>query len=199
MKITYFPDNNMDLGYIPVFFDIETNGKSAYDSVITCYAFKVYREKPIVKSGENEKELIEGLLGQFQMIKDRHPNCVFTGYFTSGFDMKFIVSRSLYHGIVPKILRYIKHIDMYYVVMNMFSYRQSAKKIAKKFGIEHDDVYSGKDMIVMYNAKRFDKIEEHCRKDVELLEKIYDKVKPLFDYVYWTRYGDSQENKIIEL
>ena len=103
------------------------------------------------------------------------------------FDLRFIETHARAAGIadednIPQAMfrRYSKwpHHDVMQVACGWDkTKRKSQAYLCHCHGIPHDDTVTGADVFELYRAGEYDKIEAHCKADVESLEKLYYAMK----------------------
>ena len=150
--------------------DIETSGLNAMENVISCICIK---NKEVITSfcGEDEKKILRNF---WNAIPDSEE---LVGFNISGFDIPFIIRRSLINGI--KIKKIGKITDLRLFVNGFFySYNKYEKGTLDDWCSVLNcppKVENGLKMVEYYNSKEFDKIQEHCVYDIEVTEKLYNK------------------------
>jgi len=109
------------------------------------------------------------------------------GCHNTGFDLPFIRSRCLYHGIDFPMFGDIKHLDVYYMVKSKLCIsRKSLENACRLIGVKGKTHLDGKYWIkaLTGDKKALGYILNHNEKDVEILEKLYNR---LIDYVKGTK------------
>jgi DNA polymerase elongation subunit (family B) len=136
-----------------------------------------FNDESIFFEGE-EKEILNNFWG---FIKDK--NFVIITHNGYGFDIPFIIVRSVINDI--KITRSINlnhwnmlnsnHIDtMLIFSQNVFT-NSALKILAKLNNIDFEsDNLDGRDIERFYKENKFDLIKEKCKKDIEILEKLFN-------------------------
>lgn len=110
-------------------------------------------------------------------LKQQHRTLV--GYNVKGFDLRFLVQRSRYLGVPHPQLDFGKYsrkgIEDLYLLLTFGdgTYDQGAMRrtlhaFCRRFGLPIDDGISGKDIPALVAAGEWEKVESHCRSDVEL-------------------------------
>lgn len=134
----------------------------------------------------NELKLLTGeekdILNEFwKLVKENNFTIVtHNGY---SFDVPFIIVRSIINNIeIPVIINTnpwamlkSNHIDtMLIFSQNVFT-NSGLKVLAKLNNIEfNDDNVMGKDIERLYKEGKFDLVKEHCKSDIEVLEKLFN-------------------------
>lgn len=110
-------------------------------------------------------------------LKQQHRTLV--GFNIKGFDLRFLVQRSRYLGVSHPQLDFGKYsrkgIEDLYLLLTFGdgTYDQGAMRrtlhaFCRRFGLPVDDGISGKDIPALVAAGEWEKVESHCRSDVEL-------------------------------
>ena len=130
---------------------------------------------------EFDKRIVQSLVTQMKKYN------VLIGYYSTKFDIPFIRTRAMKFGILFPEFQEVWHWDLYYAVRNKMKLSRNSLDSATHFlGIE------GKthlDYGVWLRGKYGDpaalaEILEHNKYDVEITEKLFDK---LFPYAQWTK------------
>jgi DNA polymerase elongation subunit (family B) len=164
-------------------FDIETAlGFNADTGFMLCYQLKEYHVNKFY-TGVITKEDIDSFKFDKnvckQLIKDMKHFDILIGYYTTKFDFPYSRTRCLKHGLAYPSYGYIKNVDVYYIVKFKLKLDHNTLDSAcRLFGIK------GKNHIdfaiwqkAMYGHKEsLTYVVDHCKKDVAILEKLYDKV-----------------------
>jgi len=165
----------------PAYLDIETSNLDASFGQLHSYALKPQGQTRVIaraikqRSLAGEKELLE------QFLEDVKPfNCWIT-YYGTGFDVKFLRTRCMYHRLPFPGYGMAIHVDLYYVArgrMKMHSNRLQA--VAEFLGIEGKTPLRGE---VWVKASLGDKealsyILHHNIEDVRVLEKVHVRLEP---------------------
>ena len=137
----------------------------------------------IVIKGDEETVLIgeeKDILERFWSIAKEYSRFVtHNGY---GFDIPFIIVRSAINNVNFHSKIWLNkysmigsnHFDtMLFFSQNGVFFNVRLDIIARSLGIETSDDISGRDVERLYKEGNINKIIEHCRKDVQITEKIY--------------------------
>ena len=138
-----------------------------------------------VKSN-NELKLFEGeeaiILNDFwNFIKDK--NAIIVTHNGYGFDVPFIIVRSIINNI--KINREINlnhwnmlksnHLDTMLIFSQNTFTNSGLRVLARLNNIEFiDEGITGKDVERLWKENNLEKIKEHCKNDIEILEKLFN-------------------------
>ena len=151
-----------------------------YSKIIVVCA-KLKREPVAVFEGD-EKKILEDLWN-FLKDKQRHKIVTHNGY---QFDIPFLIIRSIVNGVkIPISINNSKwqmersnHFD----TMQFFSQQGiftnlNLDILARLNGIDvPDNRFRGSEIEKLYKEGNLDEIKRHCKEDVELLEKVFEKL-----------------------
>ena len=137
-----------------------------------------YEDNSRLFSGEEKQILIDfwNFIRENDGIIVTHNGCKF--------DIPFIIARSIANSV--KITKEINfnpwsafrgnHIDVMLVFSQNVFVNSGLRILAKLNNIEFEDEnITGKDVERLYNEGRLDEIKKHCEKDIEILEKLFNK------------------------
>jgi len=134
-----------------------------------------------VFSGEERK-----LLEEFWKFLEVHKDCVFVTYNGYKFDIPFLIIRSCINNVkIPVNINRNKwnmeksnHFDvMLFFSQNETFINPNLTVLANMFDIEiKGERFEGKEIEKFYYNNELEKIEEHCRQDIEILEGVFKKV-----------------------
>ena len=140
-----------------IFFDIETTGFSPATSIV--YLIGCLRKEKdaliidqfLAEKKEDEKEVLEQFLA---LLSQYHTIISFNGI---GFDLPFIKAKCVSYGISYDFneFQYVdlfKEVSKLKSILNLANYKQ--KTIEQFLGIERDDIYSGGELIPVYETYR---------------------------------------------
>lgn len=107
------------------------------------------------------------------------------------FDLRFLVVRSLLHGLTPTIdvaplfkrYTYSPHFDVKAALLQEWGSRVAGEGLdewAKFFGLVDGKLASGKEVYQMFLDGRHDAIRQYCSQDVALTSALYERVFPMF-------------------
>ena len=167
------------------FLDIETSNLKANMGVIYSYCIKDGESDNVLQRVITKKELFSDEMDKKlvkNLIKDIKKFDILVTYYGTRFDIPFIRSRAVHHGIDYPSYGENIHIDLYYLIRNKFNLTRSSLKVACEFLLGESD----KTMVewkywmkaMQGNKEALDYITEHNVADVLDLEKLYDKVIP---------------------
>jgi len=175
----YKTGHELSIGYL----DIESTGFSANIDLMLSWCIKgrgikkvagdvIEREE--IMSNKQDKRITQSLVDEMNKY-----DVIFT-YYGTRFDIPFIRTRALYHGIDFPMYRQKSHKDLYYVVRSKLKLHRSSLMAATEFfGID------GKTRIkpeYWQKARWGDKkslkyVYEHNIADVEILEDLHRKLE----------------------
>jgi len=167
------------------FLDIETSNLKGNMGVIYSYCIKDADSETIYERVVTKKELFSDDMDKKvvqQLVKDINKFDILVTYYGTRFDIPFIRTRAVHHGIDYPGYGDNIHIDLYYLIRNKFNLTRNSLKVACEFLLGHSD----KSMVewkywmkaMQGNKEALEYIVEHNRYDVLDLQKLYDKVIP---------------------
>jgi len=102
----------------------------------------------------------------------------------AGFDIPFLVTRAIKHGLDISEIYDFKVIDLCKLVQKNLKFRSNKlDEVSKFFGIEKNLSITGKDVHKLYlkaikgNEEAREKIVEHCKDDLLAMKKIFEKLE----------------------
>lgn len=173
-----FPDENR-IGFL----DIEVSNLKANMGVIYSYAIKergsdkVYG-RVITKKELFSKDMDKKLVRELVADLDKFDKVV--TYYGTGFDLPYIRSRAVYHGILFPEYGQLAHDDLYYIIRNKFKLTRNSLKVACEYLLGETD----KTVVewihwmraMQGHKKSLDYIWEHNVYDVLDTEKLWERV-----------------------
>lgn len=165
------------------FFDIETSNLRANYGIVYCYSIKPRGSDEIIRRTITKKELKSKSFDKAvisQCIKDLRKFDIIIGYYSSRFDIPYIRSRALYHGLPFPAYGELNQIDLYYIVRNKFALNRNSLKVATGFllGDTHKTEINNEYWIraMQGDKESLEYIQHHCDMDVIDTERLYNKV-----------------------
>ena len=165
-----------------IFFDIETTSLKADVGILVASGFILPNGEIKILFAENleeEKDLIENTAKLLLQNKDEE---IVIWY--SKFDIPFLVSRAIKHGLDISGIYDLKIVDLCKLIQENLKFRSNKlDEVAKFFGIKKNLSITGKNVHLLYfraikgDAKAKDEIVEHCKDDLLAMKEIYEKVK----------------------
>jgi len=187
-------------------FDIETlaelprvmkylAGMSAYPGLtmkathntIICMGYKVLGDKKVncinawdypkrwKKNVNDDKEVVKAI---YEVLKDADG---IIGHNSKRFDLKFINSRLVYHGLTP--LPKIAHIDTCSVAKaKLFLFNNRLNTVAEHLGCDlkmQNGGWSLWEKVMVRNKTAQATMTKYCKQDVEVTEQVFIKLRPL--------------------
>jgi uncharacterized protein YprB with RNaseH-like and TPR domain len=175
-------DEDLKLAYL----DIETSNLDANFGQMHSYAIKPQGQAKVIAESieartlDAEKRLLEDFL------KDIAPyNCWIT-YYGTEFDVKFLRTRCMYHGLEFPPYGTAIHVDLYYVARGRMKLSSNRlQSVAEFLGIEGKTPLRGE---IWVKASLGDKealgyILDHNIEDVRVLEKVHARLEPFMKSV----------------
>lgn len=166
-----------------LFFDIETSNLAANFGYMLCLGYKWGGQKrtkiiSIRNSPTFEDDPTNDLyiLEQFRPVVEEAD--ILVGHYSTRFDYPFIQTRCLFHGVEP-FPTDAKHIDTWRIARNRLKFNSNRlASLAAHIGAGEKTIVDGrawvKGMAGHIPSLRY--IEEHCKIDVEVLERVYAKI-----------------------
>lgn len=134
---------------------------------------------------QNERELLEWLRSELKKY-----NCVVTWY-GSKFDLPFILSRAVPLKVDMRELLKLRSIDLYdwcKEYLKLSSYK--LEDVANFMGVKREMEFRGNDVHALSllaargNKEAMNAIMDHCKEDLILLKKIYEKLEPYLEVLH---------------
>lgn len=153
-----------------VFFDIETTGFSYHNTILYLIGCIYYDKKDECFSymqwfGENQEDESKVLLSFFEFLKNFKTIIHFNG---QGFDIPYIIGKAKKFNLYFDFNKF-ESIDLYkeanYIKKFLKTPNLKQKTLEEFFGIKREDIYSGKDLINIYNEY----LNYSKKEDLELL------------------------------
>jgi predicted PolB exonuclease-like 3'-5' exonuclease len=147
---------------------------------IFCISYAINDDMVHCLCDEDEKKMLENFWKAAQNVD------LFVGFNIIDFDMKYILQRSIIHGVKPKtkmplsFARY-RSSPMYDIMheWNQWGYGKnvSLDSLARALGIESSKTnMDGSEVFAYYKKGRYKEICAYCNADVEVTRKIYKKM-----------------------
>ena len=162
--------------------DIETHNLYANCGILLTYYIKDYHIKKYFSGKIKKKELQSNNIDKEltkQLVKDLSKFQRIITYYGSRFDIPFIRSKALHWKIKFPKYKYIEHVDVYYMVRHKLKLTRNTLENACRFlhinGKNHIDLEIWI-KAVTGDRKSLDYIFKHNKYDVDILEKLYDKL-----------------------
>lgn len=164
------------------FLDIEASNLSADFGIMLCYCIKDAQSERIDCTAVTAKDLKTHLDKAVvkQCVADMLKYDVLVGYYSTKFDIPYIRTRAMVHGIEFPEYDCLRHKDVYYIIKHKF--KLSSNRLEKACrSLLGDSDKTHLDPIIWIKALQGDQgsikyIVDHCEKDVLDLEKLYNKV-----------------------
>jgi uncharacterized protein YprB with RNaseH-like and TPR domain len=168
------------------YLDIETSNLKADYGICYCYSIKVrgkdkFYERVITKQELRtclDKKVVQQFIDDLRKFDKTY------GYYSSGFDLKFMRTRALYHGLVFPAYGEGYHKDLYFTAKGKLATSSKKLKVVAKtvLGNTQKTELEPRYWITAMSGdkKALDYIAEHCRYDVIDLELIHNKLEPFY-------------------
>ena len=168
------------------FFDIETSNLNANYGYMLCGAWKVLGEKKvnIAKISDSpgfEKDKTNDKYIANELRKALSEMDILVGWYSSKFDLPYINSRLLYHKL-PVIAPNTPHIDCWRLARYKMRLNSNRLQSVTEFLGEKDKTPLNGPIWIKAMAgdkKSLSYVVEHCKVDVEVLERAYMRMRPL--------------------
>jgi len=172
-------EEQIKIGYL----DIETSNLKANFGIMLSYAIKVRGKDKIYYDTITKKEIDSKTLDKRlvkQCIEDMKKFDVVMGYYSTKFDIPFLRTRAMYWDLEFPLYGELQHKDIWYMVRaKMCLHSNRLESACKHLGIEGKTHLDGYYWIKALSGdkKALSYILDHNIKDVEILEKLHDRVK----------------------
>lgn len=153
-----------------VFLDVETTGLSPLVHRVVCIGSKASGEERVLVDKDEKK-----MLGEF--LDTIAEGDVLVGY-NIGFDVGFLILRSLKHGVGFGKLLGRTQIDLMGKIAGLMKGYVSLREIATYFGLDYGRA-DGTLVPELWEAGEHESIKEHCLSDVRLTEQLFERLKLL--------------------
>lgn len=168
------------------YLDIETSNLRADYGICYCYCMKVRGKKEIYERVITKRELHTCLdkkvVQQFIVDLGRFDKTY--GYYSSRFDLPFMRTRALYHGLAFPSYGDGYHKDLYYTAKSKLATSSKKLMVVAKTILGHTQktVLEPRYWITAMSGdkKALDYIVDHCRYDVIDLELIHEKLESFY-------------------
>jgi uncharacterized protein YprB with RNaseH-like and TPR domain len=175
-------DQNKGLDKKIGFVDIETSNLKATYGIVFSYCIKEHGGN-IIANSVTPKELKDGsydkrLMQDFYNDAKKFDKLI--GYYSSRFDIPFLRSRAVFHGINFPIYQEIKHTDLYFIIKHKFNLHSKRLGVVCEFFHIPSKQHSMNSHVwfraMQGDKKALDYILLHCKEDVTSTEMLWDKV-----------------------
>lgn len=179
--------------FMVVFLDVETSSLHADIGSLVVVGFLLQKEEKFffVENPKVEKEVLEEVIKFLDKIKKEK-----IYIWNASFDIPFLISRCLKHGIDVKVFTKLKVFDLLKFTREFL--RLSSNKlddVSIFFDLEKNIKVTGKNVQKLYedylsgDKNKKEEIINHCRDDLISLAKIYERAKDLIEF-----WEDKQKN-----
>lgn len=178
-----------------VFFDIEASSLEASFGHTLCFGYKYYGDKKSkvisLSDFKNPKKNEEPDLYLIQRIHTLLTDeaDVILSWYGKEYDRKFLNSRMLMVGLPPLPPLNSEHIDLYYTARgNLKLHSNRLQSVSEALGCPVSKTPVRADVWRLAqrgDAKAMKYVVDHCHRDVEILEWVYEKLKPFVRQHPW--------------
>jgi hypothetical protein len=178
-----------------LYFDIETSPNIAtvwragrkqwvdYENIlqeraVICIGFKLEGDKSADILTWDKNQCDRKMLAKFGKLLSGVTECV--GHNIDRFDMPWVRSRMLFHGL-PPMPRITTSDTLQWARRYMYFNSNRLDYIATFLGIGckvHTEFKLWKDILIHNDARALQTMSDYCKHDVELLEKVFTKLQP---------------------
>ena len=146
---------------------------------------KEYQKETKIFNDTDEKSLLEDFWNFIAEKFAEDPRTIIVTHNGYKFDIPFLILRSYIKGVkVPvqintnrSTMMNSNHFDtMLFFSFNGTFVNPSLEILCKMFGIDVHERLTGDEILKCYKKGNIQEIVEHCKNDVEILEKVFDKV-----------------------
>lgn len=165
------------------FIDIETSNLDADFGIMLCYCIKVYGKDKIYWAAISKRDITSGILDKRvveKCIRDMQRFDRLIGFYSSRFDIPFIRTRAVFHGLEFPLYGTIKHNDVYFIIKRRFKIHRNRLEDACKTLLGRTEKTRIEPIkwirALQGDAASIAWIVDHCKRDVRDLERLYIKV-----------------------
>lgn len=165
------------------YLDIETTARKADEGMVVAVGILIGDEPEIVfaETLEEEKRIL-------LWLKEKIKECgLLVTWYGSGFDIPFLITRGITHGIDLSGLGEIPMLDLCeWCRANLLLSSNSLQSVAKFLGVWEAGNFSGADVGTLFKmSSRGDfearrQIVQHCREDLIALKRVHEKLEAVF-------------------
>jgi uncharacterized protein YprB with RNaseH-like and TPR domain len=184
-----------------LYLDIETSSKHANEGTVVAIGL-LEKGEPEVRFALTLQEEREALV----WFRERLRNCDrLVTWYGSGFDIPFILTRAVVHGIDLAVLAEVPMLDLCeWSRANLSFSSYSLESVARFLGISGArgfKEFRGADILTLFKlVERGDfeaqeRILEHCKEDLRVLKLVHERLKPLVERSGWGLAKSAKEKK----
>lgn len=166
-----------------IYLDIECTSLSADSGILTAIGLILPSGETkllFVEDPEEEKEVIQEFI---EILRDYKEEPLVIWY--SDFDLPFLVTRAVKHGLDVSEIYDFRIIDLCKLIQKNLKFTSNKlDEVSKFFGFEKNLRLTGKDVQLLYisaikgDIKSKKEILDHCYDDLLNLKKIFEKLEP---------------------
>ncbi|MGQ9787923.1 MAG: ribonuclease H-like domain-containing protein [Candidatus Hadarchaeaceae archaeon] len=174
-----------------LYLDIETSAKTASEGMVIAIG-AMSEGEPEVRFSDSLDEERRAL----EWLSEKLDDCqLLVTWFGTGFDVPFLLSRAILHGVNLAKLTEVPMLDLYeWSRANLLLSSYSLEAMVRFLGLSGSrgfKEFHGSDIQALFKlAERGDLesrrlIVEHCREDVRALKQVHDRLKPFVELSGW--------------
>ncbi|MEM2250863.1 MAG: ribonuclease H-like domain-containing protein [Candidatus Hadarchaeales archaeon] len=166
-----------------LYLDIETTSRKADEGMIIAIGVLTGDEPEVVfaETLEEEKRIL-------LWLKDKLKDCeLIITWYGSGFDIPFLITRGIVHGLDMSQLEEIPMLDLCeWCKAKLLLSSNSLQAVAKFLGVWEAGNFSGADVGTLFkmsskgNFEARRQIVQHCREDLLALKRVHGKLEQIF-------------------
>ncbi len=167
---------------VALYLDIETTSMKADLGMVVVIGVLGEGEAELIFSG-NKRDERKAL----EWLKEKLENCdLIITWYGSGFDIPFLLTRAIHHGVDLSKLAEIPMLDLYqWAKANLLLNSYKMTSVARFLGIdEGTGDFAGPDVLTLFKlwergeSRASDMIVQHCREDLHVLKRVHERLKP---------------------
>ena len=173
---------------VVAYLDCETSSKKADEGIVIAIGLLTGGEPEVRFAGTfgEEGRALEWLRGKLRDCE------LLVTWYGSGFDIPFLRSRALVHGINLEKLSELPMLDLCeWSRANLLLSSYSLESVARFLGVEKATEFRGGDVLTLFKLVERGDLEarklivEHCKEDLTLLKRVHERLKPQVERSRW--------------
>jgi uncharacterized protein YprB with RNaseH-like and TPR domain len=176
---------------VVAYVDIETNSKKADEGMVIAIGL-LMGDEPEVRFADSFEEERKAL----EWLREKLKGCdEIVTWYGSGFDIPFLVTRALAHGIDLGRLTELPMLDLcQWSRTNLLLSSYSLESVARFFDISGGrgfKEFRGTDILALFKLVERGDLEarklivEHCKDDITVLKLVHERLKQLIERSKW--------------
>ena len=172
---------------VVAYLDIETNSRKADVGMVIAIGL-LTDDEPEVMFADSPKEERRVL----EWLRDKIKDCdELVTWYGSGFDLPFLLTRAVAHGVDLSRLAKLKMLDLCeWSRANLLLTSYSLESVAKFLGVSGGrgfKEFRGTDILALFKLVERGDLEarklivEHCKEDIVVLKLVHEKLKPMVE------------------